>query len=103
MRTARFSAHLGGRGVSAYEGGCLPGGCLPRRGVHLPPVNRITNRFKNFTFLQLRLRAVRMPFKIVNSNSMDISRNLVKQLNVLWKSTKFGIKSYGNQLVVDIE
>ena len=43
-------------GVST-RGVCLPGGCTP------PPVNRITDNCKNFTFLQLRLGTV------VNFNS----------------------------------
>ena len=33
------------------------GGCGPR-GTHTPPMNRMTDRCKNITFPQLRLRAV---------------------------------------------
>ena len=63
---------LGRGGLSAQSGvsaqGCPPGGCLPRRRVYVsqhalkqtppPPVNRITDRCKNITFPQLRLRTV---------------------------------------------
>ena len=35
MRTVRCSGHLGGRGSVCLEG-CLPGGCLPGRGVYTP-------------------------------------------------------------------
>ena len=74
MRTARFSCRLGGVyvGVSA-PGSVCPDGCLPRgtsalgvytpcplhAGIH-PPMNRITDRCKNITFPQLRLRAVKI-------------------------------------------
>ena len=44
------------RGVC--PGSVCPGGCRPRGGVHLPPVNRITDRCKNITFLELCLRTV---------------------------------------------
>ena len=61
MFTANFSGRLGG--VSAWWGlprGCLSRGCLPSGGVHLSPVNRITDRGKNITFPQLCLQAVNM-------------------------------------------
>ena len=78
MRTVRCSGRLEREGaVSAWRvvclegvcpwgclpggvcpGGVCPGGCLPRGGVHLPPVNRITDRCKNITFPQLCLRTV---------------------------------------------
>ena len=39
---------------------CVPGPCVA--GIHTPsPVNRITDRCKNITFPQLRLRAVIIP------------------------------------------
>ena len=48
-------------------GGCLPGGCLPRgvcipacTGADTPLVDRMTDRRKNITFPQLRLRTVNM-------------------------------------------
>ena len=63
MRTARFSVHL--RRGSAYWGVC-PGGCTPplppahcMLGYTPPPWTEwLTNRCKNFTFPQLRLRMV---------------------------------------------
>ena len=61
-----------GVAVPARGWGCLlkgrglpRGECLPREGVHLPPVNIIADRCKNITFLQLRLRTVNM-FGIVS-------------------------------------
>ena len=64
MGTTRCSGRPWGwpGGGSAQEGVCM---CLPRMGVclpggvHLPPVNRITDRSKNITFPQLRLRTVK--------------------------------------------
>ena len=61
MRTARFSGSLG-RGVSPQGWGCTPPGhCMlgytPRWPV-MHVVNRITDKRKNITFPQLRLRAV---------------------------------------------
>ena len=79
MRTVRCSGCLASRGVftqgvstlqgvftlqGVSAGGCLPRGCLPIGvacpggiclGVCTPPVNRITDRCKNITFLQLLL------------------------------------------------
>ena len=61
MCTAHFSGHL--RGVFQREGVC-PGGMVSAQGgvcqesVHLPPVNRMTDRCKNITFPQVRLWAV---------------------------------------------
>ena len=54
MRTVRCSGRLGGKGVSALGGVCQ------EAGVHLPPVNKITDRCKNITFPQLRLRTVKI-------------------------------------------
>ena len=62
MRTVRCSGRLS-------RGGCLPivGGvswrvcvCLPRGGVHLHPVNRMTGGCKSITFPQLPLRTVKI-------------------------------------------
>ena len=95
MRTARFSGRLGGWGVClgvSTWGGVCPGGegglpeeflrqgCLCRGesvwGVYTPiacrdtppPMNRMTDRCKNITFPQLRLRAVINRFFLTNSN-----------------------------------
>ena len=74
MRTACFSGHLFGEGVSPW--GCLLGGCLSRKGVSArgmsargvcpgrgsathPSVNRMADRCKNITFPQLHLQAVK--------------------------------------------
>ena len=47
------------QGLSLPGGGvCLPRGCLPRGGVHLPPVDRQTP-VKNITFPQLLLRTAK--------------------------------------------
>ena len=48
----------GGRRMSAQGGVCQWGGCLG--GGITPHVNRITDRCKKNTFLQLRLRAVKI-------------------------------------------
>ena len=75
MRTARFSGRLREEGVVVCVclGGCIKacngqagvcrgcGGvhpCSLHAGIHIPHVNRITDRCKNITFPQLRLRAV---------------------------------------------
>ena len=75
MRTVRCSDRLGGlpgggvclgcvclggflpSGVSS-QGGVSTWGCLPRRVYSSPPRDRITDRCKNITFRQLRLRTV---------------------------------------------
>ena len=62
MHNVRYSDRPGGGvclgGCLPRRGQCLPGGCLPR-GVCTPtPVNRITDKYKNITFPQLRLRMV---------------------------------------------
>ena len=45
------------KGVCVQGEVCVQGGVCPSD-VHLPPVNRITDRCKNITFLELRLRTV---------------------------------------------
>ena len=84
MRTVRCSGHLSGggavlsaEGVSAW-GGCLPmegcvcpeGRCLPRGGVHLPPLltEFLTHACENITFPELLLRTI----KIKNLPSHDL-------------------------------
>ena len=56
-RTVRCT-RVGG-GMSSWVGGSALGGDV--WGVHLPPVNRITDRCKNITFPKLRLRVVIKP------------------------------------------
>ena len=68
MRTARFSGRLLG-------------------GVCHTHMNRITDRYKNITFSQLRLRAV---------NIKDSRITLVTRKSILaWKVTSCGLKSPG--------
>ena len=68
--------------------GCLPGGCLPRglssrEGVHLPPVNKITDRCENIR--QLLLRTVISPFNIShcihNAKSLTHTLTLIIQVS----------------------
>ena len=91
-RTVRGSGRPGG--VSAQGGG-----------VHLPPVNRITDRCKNITFPQLRLRAVnvkvnlrktqlhnkfRIDIKITGQASFTLAISTAKAtspIHGIWKST----------------
>ena len=81
MRTVCSSSRLFGVGVCPERGvclgvssrGCLPiGGCVYSSmhwGRHPPPVDRMTDRCKNITFPQLRLRTV-----IKTSNPLLISK-----------------------------
>ena len=74
MRTIHCSGRLLGEGCGGVclGRGCLPGGvclggiclgsvylgggwCLPRAGIHLCPVNRMTDTCENITFTQLLL------------------------------------------------
>ena len=55
MRTFCCSGRLGG---GVYQGRGLPREGSVQGDVHLRPVNRITDRCKNITFPQLRLRMV---------------------------------------------
>ena len=80
MHTVRCNGSLAG-GLSAWSGGCLLGwggclliggvcltlGCLPGQGVstrggglHLPPVDRMTDACENITFPQLLLWTVKI-------------------------------------------
>ena len=59
MRTVRSSSRLAGGGCLA--GGCLPGGVCPggvsapvHSGIHIPLMNRMTDRCKNMTLPELR-------------------------------------------------
>ena len=60
MRNVRCSGPLGGRGCMPRVGVCLSGeGVSAQVGVHLPPVDRMTDACENITFPQLLLRTVK--------------------------------------------
>ena len=84
-------------GDVCWEGGCLlggvcPGGCLPRGCVSqhapladTPPVERMTDRCKNITFPQLRLRTV-INFSgtlVFSANWLVLSFTWIFSLNLL--------------------
>ena len=82
MRTVRCSGRLGW-GVSP-QGVCVSIGCLSMggcpRGCTPPPVNRITDRCKNITYSQLRLRTVK-----INLGCLDLfTPNEWKKETFLW-------------------